>query len=310
VNLVRAEAVRLATRRLTWAVLLLLLAAFAATLATTASHSYRPSGTEIAYAESQAARERAWREQEYPRCLALAGDPRQCDRLDPAGVSASDYLYGVFVFSHSIRPAVGALAAYLAVLAFLLGASSIGAEMASGGVADLLLWRPRRLAVFSAKLAVLLGVVLAVAVTVTAVHVGGFWLLARLLGSPGTTTAAFWGDLAWMCLRVTGLALVAAALGFAAAVVGQRTAAATGLLAVYAAGWEVGGRLVLDASRVRHHDGWFLTGQLAAWVDGAVTGPGGGSDVVTWSRAGMLLAALGVLGVGLAAVVFHRRDLA
>ena len=48
------------------------------------------------------------------------------------------------------------LAALLALVAFVIGASFVGAEWNSGGMMNLLLWRPQRLQVLGTKLAALL----------------------------------------------------------------------------------------------------------------------------------------------------------
>jgi len=50
---------------------------------------------------------------------------------------------------------VTTFAAVLALVAYIVGASFVGAEWSSGGMMNLLLWRPRRLQVLGTKLAVL-----------------------------------------------------------------------------------------------------------------------------------------------------------
>jgi ABC-2 type transport system permease protein len=211
-----------------------------------------------------------------------------------------------FVFSQSIGELLHFLYAGLALVVFLVGASAVGAELASGGMAHLLLWRPERLAVFAAKLGVLAGAVLAVSVAATVVYLAGFRALAHVAGAQGDLTVGFWAGLAGQCARGAGLAVVAAGLGFAAAVLGRRTAAAVGLLVAYAVVWEVGGRMVLEASGVSHRNAWFLGTHLAAWLHGEAAGLSGWA----WPQAGMVLVAVLAVAVVAAALAFHRRDLA
>ncbi|MFC3504875.1 hypothetical protein ACFOOK_28450 [Micromonospora krabiensis] len=65
---------------------------------------------------------------------------------------------------------------------FLVGASYIGADLNSGGVVNLLLWRPRRLAVLGAKLGTLLGSVLVLSLLASAAYLGTFWVIGQTAG--------------------------------------------------------------------------------------------------------------------------------
>jgi hypothetical protein len=318
-NLVRAEVVRLLSRRFTVVMVAVLLGAFAVTLLTTVLSTHRPTAAEIAAAEGEVQRARRDMAAQHALCQEQAeqipeyGD---CSWADPERIGIEDFLDGVFVFSASIEGLIFFLVGYLALFGFLVGASSVGAELTSGGMTNLLLWRPERTTVLATKLAVLCGAVLVLSVIATAVYLSVFWALAQVAGLPGDTGGTFWAELVQVCLRGLVLALVAAALGFAVATLGRHTAAAVGLLAGYAVVWEIGARIVLEVVRADAPGLWMLSTYLGAWLEGDVTIDrfcldGGCSDItITWQHAGILLAVLLAGGLGAAFADFRRRDLA
>lgn len=322
-NLVRAEFIRLVTRRFTQVMVMVLLAAFGVTLATTASTTRRPTDSEVASAQRQATLQQASvrfvrAECQRARLPDAPTEMRQryqgidCRSYDPDEVTTEDLLPGVFSFTGFARNLVMVLSAFLALFGFLVGASFVGAELTSGGMTNLLLWRPQRLRVLGAKLGTLLAGVTGLAVAATALYLGTFWVLAEVAGLPGNQSGAFWGDLLVVCLRGIGLALVAASTGFAIATAGRHTSAALGLAAGYAVVWEVGGRIVMLIVDADGPDRWMLSSYLAAWMDGRLdlTFGGSGQHTIHWWHAGLLFAVL--LGAGLTATFaqFRRRDLA
>ncbi len=229
-NLIRAELERLGARRFVQLMIVLLMLAFGVTAATTLAGSHQPSAVELAEAQRQAAANLRGMELEHERCLArdrgepLPGDegfylPPDCSELDPALRDrlpvAADYLTGVFTFTRQAEPLLYFLVAYLVLFGFLVGASYIGADLNSGGVVNLLLWRPRRLTVLGAKLGTLLGAVLTVSVLASLAYLVTFWVIAQVAGYPGPTNAAFWADLGAIWGRGLTLVLLAAATGFA-----------------------------------------------------------------------------------------------
>ncbi|RIV40597.1 ABC transporter permease subunit [Micromonospora radicis] len=335
-NLVRAEAQRLAARRFVQLMVLLLLAAFAVTAATTLAGSHRPTGAELAAAQREAAAERRDMELEHDRCLARdRGEawahessyylPADCSEIDPALRNrlpvAADYLSGVFTFTQQAEPLLYFLVAFLMLFGFLVGASYIGADLNSGGVVNLLLWRPRRLTVLGAKLGTLLGAVLVLSVLASLAYLVTFWVIARVGGYPGPTDAAFWAGLAERWGRGVGLVLLATAIGFAIATMGRHTAAALGAVAAYLVVWELGGRIVLQILEVTRPDQLLLSSYVAAWISKEVRFYDSsactdvyysycdGTYLLTWQPA---LAVLLLLTAGLTATafaLFRRRDL-
>jgi ABC-2 type transport system permease protein len=321
-NLVRAEFTRLVTRRFTQVMVVLLVAAFGVTLATTLATTHRPSGDEMARAEQRAQSERTsiglLREQceraklpDAPFELRVRYDRVDCRIYDPDQVTAEDFLAGVFSFTGSIRDLVLFLGAFLALFGFLVGASFVGAELTSGGMTNLLLWRPRRLHVLGAKLGTLLAGLTGLGVLATLLYIGTFWALAEVAGSPGHQTGQFWGDLLVVCLRGLALALVAAAIGFALATVGRHTSTAVGLLAGYAVVWEIGARLVMEIVVTDQPGRWVLSSYLAAWMDGRLElYDRAGPYTLQWWHSGLVFAVLLGAIVGGAFAQFRHRDLA
>ncbi|MFE9691412.1 ABC transporter permease subunit [Micromonospora sp. NPDC005806] len=334
-NLVRAELERLTARRFVQLMVVLLLVAFVVTAATTLTGSHAPSGDELTRAQAQAAAEVRNLEAAHDRCLRIkAGTatpeehdyvPRDCAEVDPALMerlpNTADYLTGVFVFANEAQPLLYFLIAFLVLFGFLVGASYIGADLNSGGVVNLLLWRPSRWAVLGAKLGTLLGALLALSAVASAAYVGSFLLIAQVAGHPGRLTGEFWGTLGATYGRGLGLVLFAGALGFAIATLGRHTSAALGTVAAYLVVWELGARLVFDILNAARPELWMLSSYLVAWVSGEVRfwdgyacdgGSAGfcdGSYTVGWGTGlAVLLALTGAL-VAAAFTAFRRRDL-
>jgi ABC-2 type transport system permease protein len=322
INLVRAELTRLVTRRFTQVMVVLLLAAFGITLATTVSSTHRPTDSEVVAAERRADAERTSlrviraeceraQRPDAPADLRLRYQNINCRGYDEDEVTAEDFLPGVFSFTGSARNLVMFLSAFLALFGFLVGASFVGAELTSGGMTNLLLWRPRRLQVLGAKLGTLLAGVAGLAVAATVVYLGMFWARARVPGFASHQTGEFWSDLVVVCLRGIGLALAAASTGFAIATAGKHTSTALGVAAGYAVLWEIGLRLVMEIVGADQPGRWVLSSYLAAWMDGRFDLPTRfGTEVIRWWHAGLLFAVLLGVGVGGAFAQFRRRDLA
>jgi ABC-2 type transport system permease protein len=321
-NLVRAEVIRLVSRRFTQLMVVVLLGAFGVTLATTLSTTSRPTERELVFAEQRAESERAQlrsiqaeceqaQRSEGPSELRLRYRQVDCDSFDPARVDEADFLSGIFSFTGHMRDLLMFLSGFLALFGFLVGASFVGADMTSGGMTNLLLWRPERVRVLAAKLGTLLAGVAALAVAATLLYLGTFWVVAEVAGLPGNQTGAFWGELALVSLRGIALALVAAALAFCVATAGRHTSAAVGLLVGYAVVWEIGARLVMEISGTADPGRWMFSSYLAAWMNGRVDQwDATGQYTVHWWQAGLLLGVLLGVVVGGVFAHFRRRDLA
>ncbi len=97
------------------------------------------------------------------------------------------------------------IAFLIPVMAFVIGASSIGADLKTGMVEQILTWEPRRLRFFAARcFAGFVGVAIA-AILVSIVFVGLMFGLAVATGTTAGTTSEFWTNVVVAILR-TGLA--------------------------------------------------------------------------------------------------------
>ncbi|MEU7590799.1 ABC transporter permease subunit [Micromonospora sp. NPDC049230] len=333
-NLVRAELERLSARRFVQLMVVLLALAFAVTAATTLAGSHKPSASEMDSARQQATEARQSMEAAFQECLARQGGsrptedggrylPADCSELDPVLRDqlpiAADFLPGVFSFAQQAKPLLYFLIAFLVLFGFLVGASYIGADLNSGGVVNLLLWRPRRLTVLAAKLGTLLGTVLVLALLASVAYLATFWVIGQTAGLPGRLDGDFWSSLGAVHGRGLVLVLLTSALGFALATLGRHTSAALGAAAAYAVVWELGARLVLEIVDARRPDQLMLSSHIGAWLTGKAefwdarqcSGAGNcdGYYTLTW---GPSLLVLLVLTGGLTAAafaVFRRRDL-
>lgn len=213
--------------------------------------------------------------------------------------------------------AVG-FAAAAAVVAFLVGATWIGAEWSSRSLVALLFWVPRRLQVMGTKLAVLL---LAAAVFGALAQAG--WLamsgiLRVLVGTDGPMPDGFWGELLAVQGRSVLLTAFAAALGFGLANLTRNTGAALGVGFVYFAVVETAVRILRPSWQP-----WLISNDAAALVapgglripdyENLTTGPGGFGEptiyVVTNLQAAITLTAVAAVVIGVGVLLFTRRDI-
>lgn len=193
----------------------------------------------------------------------------------------------------------------LVIVAWLLGASAIGADWQSRTLTTLLTWEPRRFRVLLVKAGAAMLVAAAFFLFVQAV------LFAALLPSVlahGTTAGAdgqWFATLAGVLGRGGVMVAVAAGIGFAIASVGRNTAAAMGIGFAYVVVIEnVVGQFLEDWRR------WLLLGNIIVFV----SGEGGGGDEGVPGRsvlgAGLFLTAVSVGLLLIAAAIFRRRDVA
>ncbi|MCG5436774.1 ABC transporter permease subunit [Micromonospora foliorum] len=335
-NLVRAELERLSARRFVQLMVVLLVLAFAVTAATTMAGSHKPTAGELNSARAQAAEARRDLEATHQECLnrqngTLPADtdkyfPSDCSEVDPIRQERlpipADFLPGVFTFAEQARPLLYFLIAFLVLFGFLVGASYIGADLTSGGVVNLLLWRPRRMTVLAAKLGTLLGTVLVLALLASVAYLATFWVIGQTAGLPGRLDGEFWRSLGAVHGRGLVLVLLSSALGFAIATLGRHTSAALGALAAYAVVWELGGRLVLEIVDAPKSDLFMVSSHIGAWLNGgarfydeqlcrgSIDGPYcEGFYTVTWAPALLVLLAITGGLTAAAFAMFRRRDL-
>jgi hypothetical protein len=208
------------------------------------------------------------------------------------------------------------VAAVSAALAFLVGATFVGAEWSTRSIVALLFWETRRPRVMAAKL-----LVTAVAAAVLGLVMQALWLgLATLLRSVAGDGAdlpdGFWSQLLGTQGRGVLLALVAGLLGFGLTNLLRNTGAATGVAFVYVAIVENAVRVLRPAWQP-----WLLTNNAAAlvlpdgltlYLDDRVDAQGAYQPVeylLTSGQAAVFLGLVTAAVVGVGVVLFSRRDL-
>ncbi|MHB8274279.1 MAG: ABC transporter permease subunit [Dermatophilaceae bacterium] len=205
----------------------------------------------------------------------------------------------------------------LTFVGFVVGASFVGAEFGSGSMANWLTFEPRRMRVYASKLAAAgLGLIPAT-VALLGLLTAGVWLIVRHFSPTVVTTAKVWGDLGEMGARSLALTLAATVTGAAIGVLLRRTVAVLGIAVGYLV--LVEGVFGQGLQTVRP---WLLQLNVAAWlqhdatyyINSCTTDARGGyscqgvEKVLTFGHSATYLGLLVVLAIGLAALVFRRRD--
>ncbi|MCA2213625.1 ABC transporter permease subunit [Jidongwangia harbinensis] len=333
-SLYKAETRRLVKRRFTrWLVIGSLFALAAVAVGTAVTNS-KVGPEQIAAAQAEAERyyqeSVRYAEQDRLRCEAAKGTPEAGQYPADCGQmytpSREDYGYQgymtpTFDFREEFGNMVVTLAAILALAAFVIGASYVGAEWSTGGMMNLLLWRPKRLQVLTTKLLALL-VSLAVLTVLTAVAwTGAFALIANLRGSLDSMTSGAWQSFALMELRALGLVLAAGAIGFGIASLGRHTALALGAVVGLLVVFQFGLVTVLSMAEVKFAEAWLLPIWVMAWMSKTVTiedfnscnysADGCRPDqlTLTWPMAGGAMVVAVVLVVGTALWTMRSRDI-
>ncbi|RZU50540.1 ABC-type transport system involved in multi-copper enzyme maturation permease subunit [Krasilnikovia cinnamomea] len=333
-SLYRAETRRLMKRRFTKVLAIGCLAILAALAVGTFFTNQKVGPAAIAAAQARANEDyqNALRdtEQQKQQCVAAQGTerasdfPPNCEEITPP--SQDDFRYewympATFSFRTNFPEMVLALAGILAMGAFVIGASFVGAEWSSGGMMNLLLWRPQRVRVLGTKLAALLAGIGAFTVVVSAVWTGLFLLIAALRGSTAGMTSGAWQSIMLLELRAVVLVVAAAALGFGLASLGRHTAVALGVTVGVIVVFQFGLATVLALARVKFIEAYLIPVWADAWLSkqvrledyescnfSATQGCMPDTLTITWQMAGGVLAAVLVLVVGAAMWTIRSRD--
>ncbi len=212
--------------------------------------------------------------------------------------------------------AVG-FAALAAALAFVVGATWIGAEWSTRSLVALLFWVPRRTRVMGTKIGVL---VLASALFGVAAQAG--WLvmggiLRTAVGTDDPLPDGFWGELLAVQGRSVLLTALAALLGFGLSNLIRNTGAALGIGFVYFAVVETAVRAIRPSWQP-----WLLTNNAAGLLlpggleipdyDNLTAGPEGFGQPTIYllenMQAGVTLTIVTAVVLGVGVILFMRRD--
>lgn len=334
-SLLRAETRRLWSRRMVRVLLVLAALGFLGGVALASTQHAKPSPARLADAERRLAQAVAESEQYREQCLAQDSVP---DGAVPDGQAAptleefcgqpvtAENFGGVeqfldrqpFELARAGQAGVVGVSAALGALAFLIGATYVGAEWSTRSMVALLFWEPRRWKVMAVKLVVLAGALALVALVVEAAWLGAAQLLANVRGS-GAVPAGTWSDLLTGAGRGALFVVLTGLLGFGAANLIRNTGAALGVGFVYFAVVEN----IIRVLRPRWQE-WLLTDNAAALLaNGGITiyvppevteGPltidqSSGQLVISNLHGGLVLAAVTAVVVTVGVVLFARRDL-
>ncbi|GAA3338906.1 hypothetical protein GCM10020358_20700 [Amorphoplanes nipponensis] len=333
-SLFRAETRRLAKRRFIRLFALGTLLVLAAIVTGMFLSHHQPSPALLARAQVEADQgyEIALRQaaRETANCRAAQGtaaarDYPPCDQIyQPARADfrAGWNLPPAFDFRAEFGFLVTTLAALLAVMAYVIGATCVGAEWSSGGMMNLLLWRPRRLEVLGTKLAALLAGLAAFTVVVSALWTALFALTAQLRGTLAGMTAGAWQSVVLMELRGLVLVLVAGAIGFGLASLGRHTATALGAAIGAIIVLQFGLANVLSMAKAPYVEAYLAPVWVQAWLDksavatdwescdySSTQGCAATTITLTWPMAGGVLAVVTLLVVGAAMWTMCSRDI-
>jgi ABC-2 type transport system permease protein len=334
VSLYRAETRRLAKRRFTRFFLAGVLVVLAAVAVGVFLSNHKSGPALIATAQARADQDFRQQSQaaaqekancEAARGTANAGNyPSDCSQLySPSreDFRAESYLPASFDLRKDFRDMVTVLAALLAMAAFVVGASFVGAEWTSGGMMNLLLWRPQRLKVLGAKLAALLVGLTAVTVLLSAAWTGVFVLVARLHGTTAGMTSGTWQSIVLMELRGLALVLAGGVVGFGLASIGRHTAMALGVAMGVIVVLQIGLATVLNLAGVKFLEAYLIPTWGLAWMNkstelqnyetcnfSATNGCQPDTLTLTWQMAGGGLVAILVLIVAASMWTMRSRD--
>ncbi|MFI6824477.1 ABC transporter permease subunit [Micromonospora sp. NPDC050187] len=322
------------TRYMTLIGLLVLLAVAVGTFLTNQKIGPEQRAAAERTAQSQYEEQVRYSEQERAACdrAKAAGEPTNgrypddCSVITPPtreSFEAQWFLPSTFDFRTSFGSTLVTYAAILGLIAFVVGASFVGAEWSTGGMMNLLLWRPKRLNVLLTKLAALLTGVVAVTVLGLLAWTAAFWAVGSFRGSTDKMTSGVWQSFALTGLRGFALVVVAAVVGFALASLGRHTAFALGgVLAVGVVG-QFGLGVVLALADVKFPEAWLIPTYGLAWMgkevklqnyDACNFSVSGGCEpdvlTITWQHSSVLLATGLVLALGAAIWSMRRRDIA
>ncbi|MGC4772745.1 ABC transporter permease subunit [Micromonospora sp. DT44] len=285
-SLYRTELRRLVKRRFTRYMTLLGLLVLAAVVVGVFFTNQKIDAGQLAKAERQADQQYQeqvrWSEQERVNCeqakkAGTSSDgryPDDCSVITPPPreeIKAEWFLPSTFNFRKTFDETLVPFAAILALVGFVIGASFIGAEWSTGGMMNLLLWRPKRLTVLFTKLAALLTGILAVTLPAAVLWFAGFWAVASFRGSTEKMTSGAWQSFALTGLRGVALVLVITTIGFALASLGRHTAMALGGVVALMVVGQFGLGILLSMASVKFAEAWLLPTYALAWMTKTVT---------------------------------------
>jgi ABC-2 type transport system permease protein len=238
-----------------------------------------------------------------------------CDQMEPKW--GANWGKPVAKFTEIMPTLLSGGSLLLAFVGFVIGAGFVAAEFSSGSMANWLTFEPRRRRVYASKLGAAGLGMMPVAVGLLGLLTAGAWLIVGHFASTAGTTTRVWVNLAQMGGRAVALAVAAAVAGAAMGVLFRHTAAVLGIAVGYLILVEGIFGQALQSSQP-----WLLRLNFTAWLEHGARyfpqvcttdaqgnyGCQGVERLLTFGHSSAYLGILMVLVVGLAALVFRRRD--
>jgi hypothetical protein len=322
-SLFRAEAHRFRSRRFIRWILLLSVVGYLIAMPLIAVTQFSKTNAAVLQ-DAQRARDQVVAEQEQFRqqCLNDPNRPSDVPADEVCGTKQSGSDFRVtdfidpppFLLADALPAGAIAVGVATAMIAFLIGATYVGAEWSSRSMVALLFWEPRRLKVMGVKLAVTAAAAALLGVLTQEVWWGTAEIVARTRGDRDNLPADFWPDLFGQQGRAVLFVVLTGLLGFGIANLIRHTAAALGAGFVY---------LVIIENLVRgffpQWQKWLLVenvnallsrdGHLIYLYENEPFGDGVQTQLLSNVHGGLVLGIPTVVIVVIGVLLFKRRDL-
>lgn len=267
-RLVWAEVRRLLSRRFTGIAMIVLLLGLAGSQLVVNDALSPPNREQLAAAE-RAYQEvhKDWatnHEQNEQDCRATGAPLDECVIPEPQLV---DFTGSPMPFMEAARTALQLSTLLVAIVAFMIAASFIGAEYGSGSIANWLTFIPRRGRVFWSKLLTVAGFATLLGAFGAALAVGAVLTLAHLHGSRIESVR----ELAEMGARSVPPVVVLAVVGFCLGVLTRHTAGAIGVLLASLVVWFVRTGPLSSLAWAQRITPWTPEGNIAAIIERGYT---------------------------------------
>jgi ABC-2 type transport system permease protein len=267
-RLVVTEVTRLLSRRFTGIALIMLLLALGGYQLVVNKSLAPASGEQVAAAKGayeQSHRDWVDNQEKHQRdCRDTGGTVEECAIPEP---TVADFSVDPTPFKEAATTALELSSAVVALVAFMIAASFIGAEYSSGSIVNWMTFIPRRGRVFWAKLLTLVGFAALLGAFGAALVLASALALARLNDSHIESLR----ELAEMGARSSLAVIALTVLGFCFALVTRHTAGAVGVLLGYAIVWFLRMSVLANQAWVQRSIPWTPEANLAAIVQHGYT---------------------------------------
>jgi ABC-type transport system involved in multi-copper enzyme maturation permease subunit len=210
---------------------------------------------------------------------------------------------------------LGPVASLLPIMAFVIGASYIGADVKTGMLEQILTWEPRRLRFLGARLVAATSGSAVLAMALGALLVALLYLLSVVTGTTDGTTGELWINIAWSVVRLGAASALFCAFGLGITLLVNNSVGAIVGFVIY---WFIIENFLLTAFLPEvavylpvTNAASFASGADVQRIEGSVFSEDFELiDVHSYLVAGLVLLGWTVVSVIPAAAVFDRRDIA